>query len=148
MPIADAYNYREISETVATSGIPTEEQLSGLKTEGFAAVINLLPDESSNAVAGEEDIIRDQGLEYYHIPVDFEDPTDEDFNAFTDALEGLGDQKILVHCASNFRASAFFALYAMKHIEWSEEQADELIDSLWDPIANPPWDQFIEDMRD
>lgn len=95
MAIADAYNYRRINNTVSTSGIPTRDQLGGLKAEGFEAVVNLLPDESLSAVAGEGDVVLGQGLEYYHIPVDFEDPTEEDFNAFSQALVDVGDKKWL-----------------------------------------------------
>ena len=148
MPITEAYNYRKISDQVATSGIPTEGQLAGLKEEGFTAVISLLPDESPNALPGEQEIVTGQGLEYHHIPVDFEDPTAEDYKGFVEALAQVGQQKVLIHCAANFRVSAFYSLYGMEQLGWTEEQADELIVSLWDPIAHPPWDQFIEEMRE
>lgn len=148
MAIADVYNYRQIDERVFTSGIPTAEQFGGLKDEGFEAVISLLPDESPNALAGEADLVKEQGLEFHHIPVDWEDPTEEDYHAFVDAFESVDGKKVLIHCAANYRASAFYSLYAMQNLGWSEIEADDLIGSLWDPMANPPWDQFIEEMRE
>ena len=113
MSIEGAVNYRKISERVATSGSVSEDRLRRLGAEGFDAVVNLLPESSEAAVAGEREIVEGQGLEYHYIPVDFGNPTEADFNLFRRVMENAGDKKILIHCAANYRVSAFYSLYAM-----------------------------------
>ncbi|NKB69153.1 MAG: phosphatase [Candidatus Latescibacteria bacterium] len=146
MPIAEAFNYHRISDQIATSGQPTAAQLRHLAQEGFVAVVNLLPVESKNALPEERSIIEEQGLEYHHIPVDFDDPTEDDFHIFAHTLDQLGDKKVLIHCAANYRVSTFYALYAVHNLQWPEGEALQLIEAVWDPIAYPPWDQFIEEL--
>jgi hypothetical protein len=53
-----------------------------------------------------------------------------------------------LHCAANFRASAFYTLYAQKHLGWSEEQANTLMLPIWEGSNYPIWDSFIEEMRE
>ena len=43
----------------------------------------------------------------------------------------LPASKTLIHCAANFRVTAFYSLYAMKHLGWSEAQAAEFRASVW-----------------
>ena len=62
-------------------------------------------------------------------------------------LDELGDKKVLIHCAANYRVSAFYSLYAMKRLDWSEEKADALVGSLWTPAERPPWKDFMERMK-
>ena len=147
MGIEEAVNYRRVSDKVATSGIVSSEQLSRLKSEGFEAVVNLLPDESESATRDERAMVEKQGLEYHYIPVDFGHPTAADFAAFASALDGVGEKRVLIHCAANYRVSAFYSLYAMKRCGWSEEDASALIGSLWDPAGHPLWRDFMERMK-
>ena len=51
-------------------------------------------------------------MAYRHIPVKFEAPAVEDFRAFVSAMDEWSDRKVFVHCAANFRVSAFVAVYA------------------------------------
>ena len=69
------FNYVKITDTLSTSGQPTEEQFTSIADAGFETVINLLPREKENALKTEEDIVRGLGLDYIYIPVDFGNPT-------------------------------------------------------------------------
>jgi len=53
----------------------------------------------------------------------------------------------LSHCAANFRVTAFYGLYAMKHLGWSEAQADEFRASIWRGSEYLVWEQFITHMK-
>ena len=86
MTIESAYNYRRVSERISTAGVVPQKLLEQLAGAGFTAVISLLPDSSEYAVAGERDIVEQQGLEYIYIPVDFDAPTESDYQEFKDAL--------------------------------------------------------------
>lgn len=147
MSIEGAVNYRKISERVATSGSVSEDRLRRLGAEGFDAVVNLLPDSSEVAVAGEREIVEGQGLEYHYIPVDFGNPTEADFSLFRRVMENAGDKKILIHCAANYRVSAFYSLYAMQDGDWSWEDAQAHIASIWDPTDYPAWKRFIDEVK-
>jgi protein tyrosine phosphatase (PTP) superfamily phosphohydrolase (DUF442 family) len=53
------------------------------------------------------------GMTYIHIPVDFQNPTDQDFEQFCSVMERLKDIPVHVHCIANYRVSAFFYRYAI-----------------------------------
>ena len=46
----------------------------------------------SDAVPGETEIVRAQGLEFINIPIKCGDPTEADFRAFIAAMERLGER--------------------------------------------------------
>ena len=142
MGIEGSFNFRKISEDVTTSGVVGAERLSGLGDEGYAVVINLLPDDSEWAVEDEAGIVRGQGIEYVYIPVTWNDPTEADLAAFTEAMDNANG-KVHVHCAANFRVTAFYGIYAQNHLGWSAEQATELISGVWNPADHDPWEDFI-----
>ena len=147
MSVQDAYNFRPIHDRLTTSGIVSAVQLRELGGEGYDAVINLLPDGHEHAVPDEAQIVRAQGIDYVHIPVAFEAPTHADFEAFCAALDARTSQKVHVHCAANYRVSAFYSLYAARRGLCSEAAADELIRELWNPSDHPAWSRFITDER-
>ena len=147
MSIEDSYNFRRINRRLTTSGLVTVAQLNDLQSEGYDAVINLLPDGHEHRVADEARIVQDQGLDYVHIPVDFEAPTHADLEAFADAMDARPGQKIHVHCAANYRVSAFYSLYALRNGLCTEDEANEIVQDVWNPADHPPWMAFITDER-
>ena len=102
------------------------EDLAGLGAAGYDVVVNLLPDDSTYAVEGEEAIVRGQGLRYVPIPIDFATPTHEQLEEFVEAMDANEGRRVHVHCAANYRVSAFYSLYAMRRGWWTAEEADEL----------------------
>jgi protein tyrosine phosphatase (PTP) superfamily phosphohydrolase (DUF442 family) len=145
--IEESYNFRRIHERLTTSGVVSAAQLSDLRAEGYDALINLLPDTQEHAVADEARIVREQGLEYVYIPVAFGAPRRSDLEAFVDALDRLTSKKTHVHCAANYRVSAFYSLYALRRGLCTEVEADALVSDLWNPADYPVWRAFIADER-
>ncbi len=143
MPIENSYNFRPITADLTTSGVVGAPRLQGLSAEGYEVVINLLPDSSEQAVADERDIVESQGIEYVHIPVDFQHPTAADFQAFARSLDSAQGRKVHIHCAANYRVSAFYAHYAKVHGRWSETEAEVFVRSLWEPQDYPGWPEFL-----
>lgn len=143
MSASEAYNFREASDLVHTAGLMSEQQLSGLGQEGYTTVVNLLPNEHEYAVAGEEAIVSSQGIKYYYIPVDFLAPNDDDYEKFEQLISQSSSEKIMVHCAANYRVSAFYAIYAYHNIGWSSEKAMEFISSVWSLEDHPAWKEFV-----
>ena len=147
MSIDQAYNYRAVSETVATAGVLKPEQLATLGDDGIEVVINLLPDSSESAVKEERTIVQDQGIEYWYLPVDFSAPRLEEYVKFKDKLSQVGDKKLIIHCAANFRVSAFYSRYAIEFGIWSVDEADRFMLSIWKPSEYPGWPQWLDEVE-
>lgn len=143
MDIEASYNFRGLNERLTTSGIVRLDGLKTLRKQGYEAVINLLPDTSEYAIANEREIIESQGIEYIYIPVDFKQPTSSDFLKFSEALDRVNRKKAHVHCAANYRVSAFYSLYMVNSGLWSAEKAMNFICSIWQPNEHPGWSDFI-----
>ena len=75
-------NRIDYSPSLTTSGQPTEGELALIASAGFDRVIFLAFITHPKAVSHEDDIVRDQGLQFIHIPVDWESPSPTDFAAF------------------------------------------------------------------
>jgi len=144
--IEASYNFRRMTDRVTTSGIVPPDGLKALRAQGYEVVINLLPDSGKNAIPNERDIVESQGIEYIYIPVDFKQPTSSDFSTFSEALDRVREKKVHVHCAANYRVSAFYSLYLVSRGLWSAEQAMEFIRSVWQPRQpneQPGWSDFL-----
>jgi uncharacterized protein (TIGR01244 family) len=141
------YNYLQVNEHFATSGQPTARQLRALAADGLMAVINLASDDEPNALPNEAGLLRSLGVAYVHIPVAWNDPQESDFAAFEAAMARLSVGSVLLHCAANYRATAFYALYALKHLGWSEAQAEAFRAQIWRGSDYPIWERFIARLK-
>ena len=147
MSIQDIYNYRKVNDQLITGGQPNEEQLRSAAKEGFTTVINLAPLNPGHSLEDEAGLVRSLGMAYHHIPVDWADPQASDFQTFERVMQEQSDGKTLIHCAANFRVTAFYSLYALKHLGWSESQADAFRVSVWQGSDYPIWETFITEMK-
>ena len=152
MSVKDIFNFALINEQISTGGQPTQEQFESARYEGYGAVINLAPsDAENNALEDEEGLIASLGLDYFHIPMVWDDPRPEQFTAFCAAMKKVGKKKVLVHCAANYRVSAVISSYAIKNLGWSLEQADGLVNKMWTSnpgySMNDTWQSYIDTIR-
>ena len=148
MSADEIYNARVVNDRLITSGQPTEDQLGGAAAQGIDTVVNLAPHDSENALPDEAGLVRALGMTYYYLPVVFTNPTEADFAVFEQVMSELSPQsRTLVHCAANFRVSAFYGLFAMKHLGWSAEQAEAFRASIWNGSDYPVWEAFISQMQ-
>lgn len=140
--INDIYNYLPIENLFATSGQPSEAQFQLIKDAGYETVINLAPTSVlENSVINENQVLADLGMTYVHIPVDFREPTEDNFSAFVDTLRKNTPQKVWVHCAANMRVSAFTYRYRREILAEDETQAKSDLQKIWEPIG--VWKEFI-----
>lgn len=146
MEIETSYNFRRVTDRLTTSGIVRPGTLKSLASEGYDVVVNLLPDSSEHAVANEREIVESQDIEYVYIPVDFSQPGLNEFAVFCNALDKMAGRKIHIHCAANYRVSAFYSLYEVKRGRWSVDQAMDFMRDIWNPAEYPAWDKFVADI--
>jgi uncharacterized protein (TIGR01244 family) len=137
-----APNLAPITPKLVTSGQPSAEALNTLAQHGFAAVIYLVPANVHGAVADEAAIVRRQGLEYIHIPIKFDKPTAQDYEAFASAMARLANRKVLVHCEINLRASSLVFLYRAIALKEDANSAYDAVAKVWSPRG--AWKPFIQ----
>lgn len=139
----DIFVWRRLSERLTTSGQPSEQQLGALAALGVTQVVNLglhthekaLPDEAASVAA--------LGMTYRHIPVDFDNPTSDDFARFCEAMRAVEGETVHVHCIANLRVSAFFYRYDRDVAGMDEAEARAAMETIWRPGG--VWADFIAD---
>ena len=136
------FKWRRINDRLTTSGQPNADQLADISKIGVTHVINLGLGHGEGALKDEADHITTLGMGYIHIPVDFENPTDENFEDFKDAMRGIQATKVHVHCIYNARVSAFIYRYAKTNAEVGEDEALINMESIWRPGSD--WADFID----
>jgi len=130
---------------LATAGQPTELELGEVAANGFEVVVNLGLLDPRYCLADEGAVVRALGLEYHHLPVEFEAPAVEDFERFRAVMRGARPRRVFVHCAANYRVSCFVALYGEAELGWSRAEADAHVARVWEP--NDTWLAFLRTVR-
>ena len=135
------FNHLVINDQLITGGQPSEDSFKKLSKEGVTAVINLLPSHQ-NPIENEESLVEQSNMDYIHIPVEWDNPKETDFDSFVVAMKKSQGKKIFVHCAKNMRVSAFIYLYRVLHENFSQEKVREDMEKIWKPSGI--WKKFIE----
>jgi protein tyrosine phosphatase (PTP) superfamily phosphohydrolase (DUF442 family) len=131
--VTDVRNFVRIDERVGTAGQPTEAQMRDVAKDGYAAVVNLGLLDPKYCLADEAGLVASLGMSYRHIPVKFDAPAVEDFEMFAATMDEWAGRKTFVHCAANYRVSAFMALYGELRLGWTRAHADEHARRVWTP---------------
>jgi len=140
--LEDTYNYLKINNQLTTSGQPTEAQFQLIQAAGYKTVINLAPESVlENSLKTEAILLSELGIQYVHIPVDFTNPTEQDFIAFVTAIQAAVKQRVWVHCAANMRVSAFIYRYRCTVLGESQQEAYKTLKRIWEPMG--VWKKFI-----
>lgn len=142
--VTEISNFRAYSEKFASSGQPTKNQLREARDAGYERVIYLAFTTSSTAIDHEDDLVKKLGMDYVHIPIDWESPKNSDFYAFAGVMRTGPAQKTLLHCQVNFRASTISFLYRIIYEGVPVADAKEDLNSVWQP--NETWVKFIFDV--
>lgn len=145
MQLDQVRGYLEVTPTIVTAGQPSEEHLRLLPALGFRHVINLGLMDPRYCLADEAGLAASLGLRYVPIPVDFSAPGTLSLQRFFDELDACGSDKVLVHCAANYRVSCYMALYAQVRWGWPQDRADALIGEVWAP--DDTWVDFLRAQR-
>ena len=142
----DIYNYFYLDERLSSSGMPTAEQMKEISEAGMNVVINLALTTSPGALPEEDKVVESLGMKYIHIPVEWNNPTEQNLEDFFRAMEMCADDKVHVHCQANYRVSAFIMLYRVLRLGWKREEAIPVMEKMWNPEDFPVWQSFIEGM--
>jgi enamine deaminase RidA (YjgF/YER057c/UK114 family)/protein tyrosine phosphatase (PTP) superfamily phosphohydrolase (DUF442 family) len=137
-------DFLRLSDRLATAGQPTEAQLAIIAAQGFQTVVNLALKTSTYALPDEAAVVERHGMQYVHIPIDFETPDVPSALRLFDLLRASRDQRLFVHCAANKRVSAL--MFAFRVVEGEPGPAAAMRDlgRLWQP--NEIWRRYIDDV--
>ena len=142
-PLSTIYNILPLADDLGTSGQPTSAQFVAIKEAGYEVVINLATGKTPRDLPNEADVVAAQGMEYIHIPVVWDNPTEADLAHFFEAMDATQHKKRFVHCIANMRVSAFVFLYRVLRQGRPMEEARATMAKIWEP--NPIWHKFIDD---
>ena len=140
--VENIYNYYKVPGLYETSGQPTSSQLKLLIKKGYEVIINLAQDSIVGKVAfNEEGILESSGIIYIHIPVDFDNPKESDFENFVSIIKKYKNKKLFVHCAANMRVSAFTYRYRRDILNLKHDEIIKDLEKIWKP--NKVWKSFL-----
>lgn len=139
--LEEIVNYRQYSADLSSSGQPSKSQLRAVRTAGFERIVFLAFSDHDESIGNEDRIVRDLGMEYVHIPVDWESPAPSDFRTFAGAMQSAPNKRTLVHCQVNFRASTFSFLYRVLYQDVPIDEAKDALNSVW--VPNATWRKLI-----
>jgi protein tyrosine phosphatase (PTP) superfamily phosphohydrolase (DUF442 family) len=135
------YHWRRLDDRTTTSGQPTEPELADIRALGVSHIINLGLHTHEKALPDEAASVSRLDMTYIHIPVDFQNPTDQDFDRFCTVMEQLQGASVHVHCIANYRVSAFFYRYRRDVLDMDETRARAEMEEIWRPEG--VWAAFI-----
>lgn len=140
--LSQILNFQFIHEHLFTSGQPTQEQFKHIKEYGVNTVINLALTDASNHLENEDRICLELGLNYIHIPILWDMPSDDQCILALDLIDHLvKDQIVWVHCAKNFRVSSLMYLYLQYYMNIDMPTAQDQMHHIWEP--NETWTGLI-----
>lgn len=142
-PLANIYNVLQLADNLGTSGQPTSAQLAAIKEAGYEVVINLATGTTPRDLPHEADVVAAQEMEYIHIPVVWDNPTEADLTRFFEVMDATKEKKRFVHCIANMRVSAFMFLYHVLRQGMPLEAARATMRQIWEP--NAIWQKFIDE---
>jgi len=140
--MSSIYNFKQVSDLLACAGQPREGQLQSIADDGYKVVINLGLADGKYALADEAASVAKLGLTYHHLPIIFDDPQLSELIDFIRLMNEYSHQKTLVHCAANYRASAFTGLYLFSADILNQNEMQDFIEEIWQPDGI--WQQFID----
>ncbi len=110
LTISGIPNFSKPNDSVWTGGQPTLAQLEKLKEAGVRTVINLrMPEEHDGHL--EMARVKELGMRYVNIPVDYSRPDTADVTAFLRATDTtLNKGRVFIHCTAAIRVGAFWMI--------------------------------------
>jgi protein tyrosine phosphatase (PTP) superfamily phosphohydrolase (DUF442 family) len=136
-------NFVEWRTGLHSAAQPSADWLATVKDKGYDLVVNLAPPQSHGSLREEGGIVGAKGVTYVNIPVNFGNPTAEDFRMFTEVMKAAARKSVFVHCQVNMRGSAFVFLYRVLHEGAEIGETGRKLNGVWAP--DNVWKRFIDD---
>ncbi|MCB9061028.1 MAG: dual specificity protein phosphatase family protein [Halobacteriovoraceae bacterium] len=105
------------------SGQITDDEISLLKSKGISTVINIRQ-KNEHDEASEKKLVTKQGLEYFNIPFNIKNFSQETIDTITNqVVDSRKKGGVLIHCASGGRVGIWLGAHFYKDHKLSKEEA-------------------------
>ena len=137
----EVINYVAYDDTLSSGGALTADALKRLHADGLERVIFLAYSDQKRSLENADRVVDELGMDYIHIPVQWGAPDAGHFALFAGVMQAAPEQKTLVHCQANFRASAFSMLYRVIYDDVPLAEAKADMNAVWTP--DETWTEFV-----
>ncbi len=137
----DIDNFWELTPNLAIAGQPALGGLELLADAGYQTIVNLGLNNADYSIAEEASYLKQLGMVYVSIPVDFKTPQSREYLRFLNSMNLQQHKKVLVHCENNQRASVFAVLYLIMSEKVSQIDGWNTIHEFWEPDL--VWESFF-----
>jgi len=141
-PVESIMNWHPINEQLFTAGQPGMQHMSALKALGIDTIISLATPSGANMQ--EANRAAELGMSFVSIPFGDDGPTPDDVEWFSSVMQAQDGKKVLVHCNTNRRASAFTFLHRVIALGVDPEEA--MKDLQFDPELSSTWSNLFDQM--
>ena len=142
--VEEILNFHQLSDNIGTAGQPTKAQFAYISAANYSTVVNLAMHNSDNALPDEGSIVSSLGMTYIHIPVPWDAPSAAHVKQFVGLMASLEGEKVFVHCAANYRASAFTHRYLTLKKGIASAQATSPLLQQWRPEMDDAWQAILK----
>jgi uncharacterized protein (TIGR01244 family) len=101
--------FLQVTPEFCTGGQPRVEHYATLKANGVKAVLNLRQP-SEHRADEEKQLVEAQGMKYFNIPVNYQNPTPETVDEFLKITDDKENRPMFVHCTAAIRVGAYWAI--------------------------------------
>ena len=135
-----AMNFFRVRPGLATGGHFTDDGIAALAKQGVSLVIDL----RDRPPQGQEERLAAAGIRWINVPVVWEAPHRDDFEAFSRFMSENDGENVFVQCQANYRASAMTYLYRVTNEGELEPEARKALNAIWTPEGT--WEAYIDEI--
>lgn len=128
-------NLQPVHACLVSSGQPSHAALVQIREAGFQNVINLALHDASNALPDEDRWVLEQGMDYYHLPLLWQQPSVTQGLLILELIHHLREEPTWLHCALNYRVACLMFLYRRYYLRMDLPIAHDLLTEIWQPDA-------------
>ncbi len=112
----------QVNDRVLLAGQPEPEDWQRLVEQGYRTVINMRSDPQRAAYQSHN--AEEAGLSYIHLPLPTYEIETEHIQAFRQAVNHAGDDRLVIHCRTGSRVALLWMLNRILSEGWTQEQAE------------------------
>jgi len=117
-------NLAKIESTVACAGAITPAAVAGIKSMGYASIINLREASEEGAdIEAESAAAKAAKITYFHVPFNGGQPATSAVDQFLKAITTPGAEPAFIHCAGGNRAASMWFIKRVLVDKWTSDRA-------------------------
>lgn len=135
--------FQTVNHSIAAGAQPKPQDIQDLHSHGYNVILNISPTNTRNYLPEEEQLAKDLGMDYHHLPIDCSNLQAQqyhDFEQILDATLSKPNAKVFIHCGMNIKSSGMLHIYRTQKLGQSKEEAAKAL--LETPGHEPKWTKY------